>query len=230
MKIAVKHLGSVISKSNNINFDYFHIFSESSLNNYDTIKTMNKYFVWAHKRDLFSILTNYELKKNIIYTEDINLEGGGEILIKKIKIPGFGEGIATIQDGFLFSGKNNWLNPSLFNNLVKIKPRNKIFGNSVDVSNNKLCFSLFDPVEHLDFFHLNDFFKIKNKKNIELFNKFITERSEKIKEAPKLSGPNYLSIKVPNGKFKIYDFVSTKTIKYTEIEKGYALGKFIKIS
>ena len=122
------------------------------------------------------------------------------------------------------------LNPSLFNNLVKIEPRNKIFGNSVDVSNNKLCFSLFDPVEHLDFFHLNDFFKIKNKKNIELFNKFITERSEKIKEAPKLSGPNYLSIKVPNGKFKIYDFVSTKTIKYTEIEKGYALGKFIKIS
>ena len=66
MKIEVKNLGSVISKSNNINYDYFHIFSESSLNNYDTIKAMNKYFVWAHKKDLFSILTNYKLKKKVI--------------------------------------------------------------------------------------------------------------------------------------------------------------------
>ena len=56
------------------------------------------------------------------------------------------------------------------------------YGEKINIVDRKISFAFFNPVEILDFFDLNDFFKKKNKQNVIKFNNFILDRFKKINE------------------------------------------------
>ena len=148
---------------------------------------------------------------------------GNSISIKKIKVPKLGVGIAYAPSFELFGGDAWWLNSSFLKNYIKIEGG---FLDYIDVDDNTLCFGFFD-MQHDIWFNQNenlDFFKSKNKTNIDKFNNFINDKYKSILNKKNMGGRNIIECKVRNGKHVCYNMILTRSIPNSIVSKGEALG------
>ena len=74
-RIRKKVLGEIYSGGNDrTNTDFFHIYSEKALFDFDTVRKMNLYVNSKKLNKMFFFDGNYDLKKNNFLTGDINLD------------------------------------------------------------------------------------------------------------------------------------------------------------
>ena len=226
-KVSKKQLGIIYSSGGDrVNSDYFHIYSEKALFDYDIVRSMNLYAVSQNKKDIYDLSGGYNLKKKNFNSSYVSLDDwGSHIIIIKLKVPYFGEGIACVHTFDFFNTDVKWFNSSFINFFIDFKH----YGEKINIVDRKISFAFFNPVEALDFFDLNDFFKKKNQQNIIKFNSFIYDRFEKIKKRNKGTEKPNFSSKVPNGKYKIYGMICNYDFKDSMIKKGMTVGSFIKL-
>ena len=63
-KVSKKQLGIIYSSGgDHVNSDYFHIYSEKALFDYDIVRSMNLYAVSQNKKDIYDLSGGYNLKK-----------------------------------------------------------------------------------------------------------------------------------------------------------------------
>ena len=226
-RISKKVLGEIYSAGNDrTNTDFFHIYSEKALFDFDTVRKMNLYVNSKKLNKMFLFSGNYDLKKNNFLSADINLDDwGSKIIIIKMKVPYFGEGIACVHTFDFFTNGVGWFNSTFVNNFMDFKDH----GKSINIYDKKICFSFFNPIEYLDFFEVKDFFKSKNKENKEKFDVFIKERFERIKNQWK-NEQSIFSLKIPDGKYKIYSMICNYDFEGSFLQKNITVGNFIKIT
>ena len=228
-KLNTKDLGFISSIGGDTrNGDYFNIFSKSALFDYDTAKKIYEYCKNLAKKKQFAFLDgHYQLKKRKILTQDWYMdEIGNSISIKKINVPKLGEGIAYASSFELFGGDAWWLKSSFLKNYIKFDEYTIDY---IDVDDNTLCFGFFDMNFEIGFneYENLDFFKIKNKKNINKFNEYIDDKYKKILSKNNMGGDNIIECKVPNGKHIFYNMILTKTISGSIVQKGDAVGQIL---
>ena len=225
-RISKKVLGEIYSAGNDrTNTDFFHIYSEKALFDFDTVRKMNLYVNSKKLNKIFFFDGNYDLKKNNFLTGDVNLDDwGSRIIIMRMKVPYFGEGIACVHTFDFFENGVGWFNSTFVNNFMDFKD----YGKSINIYDKKICFSFFNPIEYLDFFEVKDFFKSKNKENKEKFDIFIKERFERIKNQWK-NEQSIFSLKIPDGKYKIYSMICNYDFEGSFLQKNITVGNFIKI-
>ena len=158
-KISKKIISELYSGGNDyVNNDYFHIYSEKALFDYDTIKLMNKHVVLMEKKRSIGFKPDYDLKKNNFISNGVDLSDWGQkIIIIKMKVPYFGEGIACVNNFSLGDSDVEWFNSTFVNNFMDFKD----YGNKINIIDNKICFSYFHPYTYLDLDLNLDFFKKK---------------------------------------------------------------------
>ena len=216
----LKYLGQLDSYSEKA-FDYLHISSKKSLFNYDCMKKMN-YSIRSQFEKNGSIwgFSDHKIKKNKILSWNADMSEVGMWNIKEFNISGDTTGICVVAALEPF-GNSKWFDTGLFTlGFVDINPKIDF----IDINDNTLCISLFEPVQFLDFFEEQDFFKKKNNSNILKFDKFIKEKIHIKKQTSQ-----FLTYKVPNGKYQIYNLISTRSWKNSVINEGDFLGFFIKL-
>ena len=82
---------------------------------------------------------------------------------------------------------------------------------------------------------LHDFFKVKNKKNIDQFKSFMSKVYKEIPKKRFSRGERILSHKVPNGRYELYSMVLIKSppllidLDGSPVNKGMWVGDFIKL-
>ena len=226
-KVSKKQLGIIYSSGgNHVNTDYFHIYSEKALFDYDTVRSMNLYAVSQNKKDIYNLSGGYNLKKKNFNSSYVSLDDwGSHIIIMKLKVPNFGEGIACIHTFDFWNTDIKWFNSTFINSFIDFNH----YGEKINIVDRKISFAFFNPVEILDFFDLNDFFKKKSKQNVIKFNNFILDRFKKINEKIEGRDEHVFSYKVPNGKYKIYGMICNYDFKGSVIKKDMTVGSFIKL-
>ena len=175
--------------------DHFNVLSELSYDNFNGWKQYDDYY-----RDVYNKSLTDGIDNGLRYSFRVDLEHDGHAIeIKSFSNPLFGNSIVCLHnhDEFPWQASANWFDRDFFHYFIKL---NKPTAN-IQIKNNKIIFGFFDPVE----VGIDDYF-YENKDNEDpvKFKKFITKSIKKL-AAKKENKHAFLTYKVPNGKYYIYE-------------------------
>jgi len=185
---------------------------------------------WNWKRAESVNFKNHEIASE---PYDIDTRGG-VINIIELRIPNFAAGIACPYSMIFSAGDDgmsidDWFTSSTLNNFIDFKPREETNAlgakseSTIEIKDNMVCFAFFDPTINennklsgigLGYSELKVFFKIKNVENMKKFNIFVSENYNNLKPEKDALGDDIIRrccVKIPNGKFKIYDMMTNES-------------------